>query len=456
MTQRIRFPSPLLSTGRDMLDVSIEATEDVTSAYDKWSIEPGLLAAFRMLMAIPLVVGTLALIVNLSVRLIHPEPGFVPPIPRGPVVIFMISQALTLAYLCVPCLQKRLGIMFLPIALVLATMGEILLYSTVTLGDFSRYAVDEVMNKGGGSLYFLIIPLVLIGWQYGFRAAGRYTGMLVVFELIMVAVSMWQGHGDAWLRLESTVQRTVIFLVVAYLVTRVIMSQRKQREALHEANIRLQEYNNTLEQLAVSRERNRLARELHDTLAHHMSGMILQLEGTKLLWEQNLEQAKTTLEKSIETARSGLIETRRALQALRATPLEDMGLRESVRLLATNTAERAGLELDLSLPSQSLQLPPAVEQTVYRITQEALTNIERHANAETVSVLLGHQKGEIHLQIADDGCGFANDELHAELRKRDLFGLRGMHERAAAVNGELTIQSEPARGTVVEFHLELP
>lgn len=456
MTHRIRFPSPLLSTGRDMLDVSIEATDGLSPTCDKRSIEPGLLAAFRMLMAIPLVVGMLALIVNLGVRLIHPEPGFVPPIPRGPVLLFMGSQALTLIYLCIPCLQKRLGIIYLPIALVLATMGEILLYSTVTLGDFSQYAVDEVMNKGGGSLYFLIIPLVLIGWQYGFPSAARYTAMLVIFELIMVAVSIGQGNSDAWLRLEFTVQRSVIFLVVAYLVTRVIMSQRKQREALHEANLRLQEYNNTLEQLAVSRERNRLARELHDTLAHHMSGMILQLEGTKLLWEQNLEQAKATLEKSIETARSGLIETRRALQALRATPLEDMGLRESVRLLATNTAERAGLELDLSLPSQSLQLPPAVEQTVYRITQEALTNIERHANAETVSVLMGRQNGEIHLRIADDGCGFESDDLQVQLRKSDTFGLRGMQERAVAINGQLTIDSEPSQGTVVEFHLELP
>lgn len=451
MAQRIRFPVPLISAGQDLLDESLDLSADPTICNSAHRIEPGLLPAFRLLMAIPLVIGVIAVTVNLGVRFFHPEPSFVPPIPPGPVSLFLICQAITLTYLCIPSLVEKLGRAYLPLALIGASTGELLLYSTVMLGDFGVQVVQELMEKGRGSLYFLIIPVVLIGWQYGFRPAVRYTIMLVVFELVIMAVSIWQGDGDAWLRLEYTVQRTVIFLVTSYLVTRVIMSQRKQREELYAANLRLQQYNATLEQLAVSRERNRLARELHDTLAHHMSGMILQLEGTKLLWDQDEAQAKATLDKSIATTRQGLTETRRALQALRASPLEDLGLLGALRLLATGMAERSGLRLVLTLPEQLPRIAAATEQALYRIAQEALTNVERHADATTVQLQLTAHDGQVQLRIADDGAGFDQTVGERQSRNSETFGLRGMYERATAINAKLAVDSYIGNGTTVTF-----
>lgn len=430
-----------------MLNVSLADLLDANATDHKQLIESGLLAAFRLLMALPFVIGTIAFVLNIVIRFSHPVPDFVAKIPLPIFILFLSFQAITLIYLYLPQALEKLGRYFLPIGLILASTGEIALYTTAVVGNFESSVMRELLETSAGRLYFLIIPLVLISWQYGYRSAIRYTIVLVIFELLMVSVSFSRGQVDAWLRLEFTAQRTLMFLVVAYLVTRVIMSQRKQREELYEANVRLQQYNSTLEQLAVSRERNRLARELHDILAHHMSGMVLQLEGTRLLWDQDLTQAKATLEESIDTVRSGLTETRRALRALRASPLEDLGLREAVHMLATNTADRAGFHLDISLPEHVLQLSLTMEQAVYRIAQEALTNVERHAKATSLKVLLDQNDNELLLDIEDNGCGFELQKVNTD----EQFGLWGIRERAEAVGGKLTVHSVVGQGTQMTF-----
>src|SRR5947208_742021 len=115
---------------------------------------------------------------------------------------------------------------------------------------------------------------------------------------------------------------TGVGLVLAWLIDR----QREQRAALAEANRKLAQYAAATEQLATSQERNRLARELHDTLAHSLSGVTVQLEAVQALWELNPMEARRMLDQALQHTRGGLNEARRALQALRASPLEDLGL----------------------------------------------------------------------------------------------------------------------------------
>ncbi|MEM7133520.1 MAG: sensor histidine kinase [Chloroflexota bacterium] len=447
MAHRMRLPIPLISAGRKILDVSLSEPIDENSVADGQRLEPGLLSAFRLLMVLPLAAGSLALVLNLIFFYFHPGSDFVPKIPVIPGLLFVSFHAAAFTYLSLPALRERLQWCFLPLGLFLASLGDICVYALIMLGNHEESVVRELLEKGAGSLYFLIIPLVLISWQYGYRPAMRYTITILVIELGIMAITLFQGQTNTWLRLELACQRTIIFLVVAYLVTRVIKSQRKQREAIYEANVRLQQYSTTLEQLAVSRERNRLSRELHDTLAHHMSGMILQLEGTKLLWNQDLAQAKRTLEESLETARSGLTETRRALKALRASPLEDLGLREAIRLLANSTAEQAGLSVDLSLPDVPIQTSPTIEQTIYRVVQEALTNVKRHANAKKLKIELDHHESQLSLLIQDDGRGFETKQINSE----EHFGLHGMMERAETVGGQFTVQSTVGQGTRIQL-----
>ena len=192
-----------------------------------------------------------------------------------------------------------------------------------------------------------------------------------------------------------------------------------------------------------------MARELHDTLAHTLSAVAIQLEALDALWDGDPQAARKTLLLSRDLTRSGLVETRRALQALRANPLEDLGLGLALRHLAETTAARAGLQLSLDIPSKLGQLSPFAEQNIYRIAEEALNNTVRHANAHHLTVSLRQNSKQIMLLIADDGLGF-----DAQPVQNEHFGLVGMRERAALCHALLQIESAPDKGTCISLILE--
>ena len=190
-----------------------------------------------------------------------------------------------------------------------------------------------------------------------------------------------------------------------------------------------------------------MARELHDTLAHTLSGLAVQLETTKAYWDVDRVLARSSLESSIATAHSGLEETRRALRALRASPLDDLGLTAAVRTLAENAASRANLALDLSTDDEIPVLSPDVEQAIYRIAQEAVANVVAHAQAKRLTVRLSLAEGKVRLVVSDDGSGFDVDRSN----KPSQFGLTGMKERAQLIGGDLNVLSKPGHGTTVEL-----
>jgi signal transduction histidine kinase len=241
---------------------------------------------------------------------------------------------------------------------------------------------------------------------------------------------------------EEILVRVMLFSIVGYVVVRLSAAQREQRRALARKNADLAHYATTLEQLAISRERNRLARELHDTLAHTLSAMSVQLQALEVLLDGDLEAARATLRTLQDMTRQGVGEARRALGALRASPLEDLGLLEALRRLAESTAERAGLRLALDLPDSLDDLRPDLEQHLYRIAEEALANVVRHANAATLTVRLRQRGDGVTLLIADDGLGFDPATATAD----GHYGLRGIQERARLVGGALTIDSQPGQG----------
>ena len=242
--------------------------------------------------------------------------------------------------------------------------------------------------------------------------------------------------------------QSIIFMVVGYIITRMMYAQREQRRVVNEANQQLTHYAAAIEQLATSRERNRLARELHDTLAHSLSALAVQLDAVDTAWEIAPADARTMLIKAIAQTRSGLTETRRALQSLRASPLEDLGLRLAVQTLAKSQAQRSGWQLDLQLSDDLDSLPPDLEQIVYRVAAEALNNIVKHAAATQVRLTLGWTGTDLDLVLSDNGVGFRTTQ-----QMPGHFGLTGMGERAAMVNGSMKIESQPGVGTMVHFHV---
>ncbi len=298
-----------------------------------------------------------------------------------------------------------------------------------------------------------VLLVLLVAWQYRFQYVTLYLSLVSLIDWGLNLLPTTQVVTPPADFAARVISRAIIFLLVGYVVTWLRQRQWQQQQALieanrqqMEANTKLARYAATVEQLSISRERNRLARELHDTLAHSLSALSVQLEAVSSLWHIDGRAARQMLARADETTRTGLTEARRSLQALRAAPLEEFGLALALRDLAESAAQRADLGLDLDVPELAVNLPSHVEQSVYRIAQEALENVVRHARATHVAVKLLYTSNEIKLIVADDGIGFALDRINGSLNQ---FGIRGMRERAMMLEGDLQIASELQKGTRV-------
>ena len=231
-----------------------------------------------------------------------------------------------------------------------------------------------------------LLALILTAWQYGWSAVIAFA---IGIPLFSIGLYSWLTDPGRPVLPPITVVliEAVSFLVVGYFISSLIQRLKEQQIALALANSRLVQHAATLEELTISRERNRMARELHDTVAHTQSALSMQLETVKAYIDVDSETAKKMLEGAIEANRAGLQETRDALEvASRQSDLDDLGLELALRRLAEQTATRANARLDLSLPSAPLSLPSETEQAIYRIAQEALNNAGQHANASAISL----------------------------------------------------------------------
>jgi len=316
-----------------------------------------------------------------------------------------------------------------------------------------RFPPGPLSNAEGMALRHLpvlFLGLVLVAWQYNWVDVFIYSIGITLLELITIAFFSPIQFRIFNILFVIALVRTVSFLAVGYFLSQLVSRLRDQQRSLEEANARVTHYASTLEQLTVSRERNRVARELHDTLAHSLTALAVQLETVKAYWDVDAAKARVLLDQSLASTRSGAEETRRALKALRASPLEDLGLLEALRQLAESSAARSQLDLSLSLPDNVPNLPPDVAQTVYRVAQEALENVVRHASATHLSLSLARSEVGLHLEISDDGIGF--DVFGAGQLGR--LGLVGLRERAALAGANIDIRSKPEQGTTIT--LEVP
>jgi signal transduction histidine kinase len=196
-------------------------------------------------------------------------------------------------------------------------------------------------------------------------------------------------------------------------------------------------------------ERRRLARELHDETGQALTSILL---GLKSIRSANGPQAAVQAEEEVRgLVVQALQEVRRLAVELRPKALDDFGLLPALERLAETSGERAGLEIHVQANLPAVRLPGELETVLYRLVQEALTNVLKHAEAQTVSILLTLQDGSVSAMIEDDGRGFTVGET-----REDALGLLGMQERLSFLGGELTIESAPGAGTTVRALLPLP
>lgn len=203
-------------------------------------------------------------------------------------------------------------------------------------------------------------------------------------------------------------------------------------------------------------ESARIARELHDQLGQALTGLKLDVSwlqrrlarfaGTELVSEMlsRLEQMQKSIDGTIAT-------TRKICSELRPGVLDDLGLVAAIEWQANEFRKRTNAEVSVQLPKSDLAFPPAITTAVFRIFQEILTNIARHANARHVEIRLEETSGVLSLEVKDDGCGFDESALPAA----QSLGLLGMKERAQSCGGTLKIQSSPGHGTVIGLSVPL-
>jgi signal transduction histidine kinase len=228
--------------------------------------------------------------------------------------------------------------------------------------------------------------------------------------------------------------------------TELAHSERQAREQLQQANRQLAEYAAQVEQLATMRERNRLARDVHDTLGHYLTVINVQLEVVTKLIDSNPPRAKEAAVKAKELASEGLSEVRRSVSALRPSPLEDKPLPEAIRGLI-ETSRDAGLMVTFEQAGAAQVLSSEMETVLYRAAQESLTNIRKHAHASAANVCLAYTADEVSLRVRDNGVGRHSDE--------DNVGLSALRERVAALNGTVLAENHREGGFVLEVTLPI-
>jgi signal transduction histidine kinase len=291
----------------------------------KFKIPSGIVSLFRLCIITRLIFSILSLLNLIS----HADLAAL----QLSAVVGVAECLLLVGYLSWPWLEKRLGRFYLPLGLFIATLAP-WLETQLTLNGFHRWIEQNIQTLPANLsstfsimfmtmqiqlLFVLFIPVILISWHYSLKwvfvtslgLLGLDIGSLLITALPNQMVNSAAGG--------AVVVRTLLFLMTGFVVNRLAFEEK-------ERNRQLSHYAATLEQLSTSRERNRLAREIHDTLAHTLSGLAVNLEAVTALWEDSPQKAHEILGQSLTVTGSGLVETRRAIQALRAGPLEYLGL----------------------------------------------------------------------------------------------------------------------------------
>ncbi|MDX2232261.1 MAG: sensor histidine kinase [Leptolyngbyaceae cyanobacterium bins.349] len=210
----------------------------------------------------------------------------------------------------------------------------------------------------------------------------------------------------------------------------------------------MRQYSLQIEELAAVQERNRIAREIHDSLGHALTSLNVQIQTVLKLWNHNPKEAHAFLQQAQQLGTMAMKEVRQSVSTLRADERTDPPLQDAIATLLQEFRQSTGITVDVAL-HLTATLPPDVTRTIYRLTQEALTNICKHAQATVVSLDLKTELDQVYFAIADNGRGFSSTQTSAG------FGLQGMRERVAAIDGEFQLETSPGQGCQITVILPL-
>ncbi len=199
-------------------------------------------------------------------------------------------------------------------------------------------------------------------------------------------------------------------------------------------------------------ERRRVAIELHDELGQSLTAIKINLQAYEMFKKQSPAELNA---ENIRIVEDALQQVRRIALALRPSMLDDLGLGPALQWLAEQTATRCGIEVQIEREIRQVRLAPDIETACFRIVQEALTNIARHAKAQQVKISMQRDNGAFILRIQDDGVGFAPEAMQERAAQGASLGVLGMQERAMLIGGQLVLKSSPGQGCSIRMQCPL-
>ena len=300
-------------------------------------------------------------------------------------------------------------------------------------------AVADLMHRYHGENQSWLLLVAMLGLYF----MANYN--MAIFQRHVAPFDVYAAYyrpevQSVLLAIKNAFQSLNIVLFVLYLVL-LVQSKHHENERiailnqqLEEANVRLRAYALEAERTAETRERNRLAREIHDTLGHTLTGIAAGLDACIVLVDAAPAVVKKQLEKIRETARHGIVDVRRSVKKLRPDDLEKLPLQQAIKKVIAEFSASSGVEIQLVELGWPEKLREDEEEVIYRIVQEGITNARRHGKATKVTVTCGLEPGRFYIIIADNGEGCAET--------KQGFGLRHMEERLELLHGRLRYWSD--------------
>lgn len=345
-----------------------------------------------------------------------------------------------------------------------------LLVLNVTLRDlraaFGEARGEAILLLGGGALFLLANWLGGISTFFPFLLfmldSQAFATMRIRYALGYTSALSLAWLGLVWLsgfplaslgNLAIQIGLGMFFIAIFSIVMRRFGEQTARAEALlrelRAANAELAGAREREKELAAAEERVRLAREIHDGLGHHLTVLNVQLQAAAKLIDRDPERAAGAIATCREQAQAALDEVRHSVAAMRATPLDGRTLDQALATLVRDFDHRSPLEARVELSGEPAPLSPAAAQTLYRAAQEGLTNAQKHAAAQIVTVTLRFGRSSVALAVQDDGAGSAGESSGGG------FGLAGLRERAEQLGGDFSAGPREGGGFVLEVVLPI-
>ena len=307
------------------------------------------------------------------------------------------------------------------------------------------------LSQNTGMVFSLY--MALIGETIGFLGINRWSVLSTLYFLVLslLNLAVFTNLNNAIYWLVTVIPITIFISMYVTLYVRQAEAREKAEALaaeLEAANQQLTEYAARVEDLTITTERQRMARELHDTLSQGLAGLILQLEATDAHLNNNhIAKAQSIIGNAMEQARATLADARRAIDDLRQSSLDDLD--SALRLEISRFTNATGIPI-LFHADQIPPLPAPVTETLVRAVAEALTNVANHAQAQNVAVDVRMKDKSLSVTIQDDGRGFDASAIPS-----GHYGILGIKERVRLVNGSFEIQSNNGKGTTIRIDIPI-